>query len=135
ITMNINGVFYNRTTNENGTARLNINLNPGEYILTAIDPLTGLQMSYTITVLPTLNATDLEMKYKDGSTFNVTVLDGQGNPLKEAAVTFNINGVFYTRYSDSNGIAKLNINLMAGEYIITSEYDGMRIANTITIKD
>ena len=59
ITMNINGVFYNRTTNENGTARLNINLNPGEYILTAIDPVTGLQMSYTITVLPTLNATDL----------------------------------------------------------------------------
>ena len=135
ITMNINGVFYNRTTNENGTAKLNINLAPGEYILTAIDPLTGLQMSYNITVLPTLNATDLEMKYKDGSTFNVTVLDGQGNPLKEAAVTFNINGVFYTRYSDSNGIAKLNINLMAGEYIITSEYDGMRIANTITIKD
>ena len=135
ITMNINGVFYNRTTNENGTARLNINLNPGEYILTAIDPLTGLQMSYNITVLPTLNATDLEMKYKDGSTFNVTVLDGQGNPLKDTAVTFNINGVFYTRYSDSNGIAKLNINLMAGKYIITSEYDGLKVANTITIKD
>ena len=135
ITMNINGVFYNRTTNENGTAKLNINLAPGEYILTAIDPLTGLQMSYNITVLPTLNATDLEMKYKDGSTFNVTVLDGQGNPLKDAAVTFNINGVFYTRYTDSQGIAKLNINLMAGQYIITSEYDEMRIANTITIKD
>ena len=135
ITMNINGVFYNRTTNENGTARLNINLNPGEYILTAIDPLTGLQMSYIITVLPTLNATDLEMKYKDGSTFNVTVLDGQGNPLKEAAVTFNINGVFYTRYSDSNGISRLNINLMAGEYIITSEYDNLKISNTIIIKD
>ena len=131
--MNINGVFYNRTTNENGTAKLNINLAPGEYILTAINPLTGLQMSYNITVLPTLNATDLEMTYKDGSTFNVTVLDGQGNPLKDAAVTFNINGVFYTRYTDSHGIARLNINLMAGEYIITSEYDGMRIANTITI--
>ena len=135
ITMNINGVFYNRTTNENGTAKLNINLAPGEYILTAIDPLTGLMMSYNITVLATLNATDLEMKYKDGSTFNVTVLDGQGKPLANAKVTFNINGVLYNRYSDSNGIAKLNINLMAGKYIITSDYDGMRIANTITIKD
>ena len=135
ITMNINGVFYNRTTNENGTAKLNINLNPGEYILTAIDPLTGLQMSYNITVLSTLNATDLDMKYKDGSTFNVSVLDGQGNPLAEVGVTFNINGVFYTRYTDSKGIAKLNINLMAGEYIITSEYDGLKISNTITIKD
>ena len=135
ITMNINGVFYNRLTNENGTARLNINLNPGEYILTATDPLTGLQMSYNITVLPTLEATDLEMTYKDGSTFNVTVLDGQGNPLADAVVIFNINGVFYNRTSDSNGIARLNINLMAGEYIITSEYEDFKISNTITIKD
>ena len=135
ITMNINGVFYNRTTNENGTARLNINLPPGEYILTAIDPLTGLMMSYNITVLPTLNATDLEMTYQDGSTFNVTVLDGQGNPAKEVTVTFNINGVLYNRASDSHGIARLNINLIAGEYIITSEYDGFKISNTITIKD
>jgi predicted outer membrane repeat protein len=135
ITMNINGVFYNRTTNKNGTARLNINLPPGEYILTAIDPLTGLQMSYIITVLSTLNATDLEMKYNDGSTFNVTVLNGQGNPLAEVAVTFNVNGIFYIRHTDSNGIARLNINLPSGEYIITSEYDGLKIANTITIKD
>ena len=135
ITMNINGVFYNRETNENGTARLNINLIPGEYILTAIDPLTGLMMSYNITVLPTLDAADLEMTYKDGSTFNVTVLDGEGNLLADAKVTFNINGVFYNRYSDSKGIANLNITLMAGEYIITSEYDGFKISNTITIKD
>ena len=135
ITMNINGIFYNRTTNENGTARLNINLPPGEYILTAIDPLTGLQMSYTITVLSILNATDLEMKYNDGSTFNATVSDGQGNPLAEVAVTFNVNGIFYVRHTDSNGIARLNINLPSGEYIITSEYDGLKIANTITIRD
>ncbi|WP_407413313.1 C1 family peptidase [Methanobrevibacter sp.] len=135
ITMNINGVFYNRTTDVNGTAKLNINLLPGEYVLTAIDPLTGLMMSYNITVLPTLIAADLEMKYKDGSTFNATVLDGQGKPLAKAKVTFNVNGVFYTRNTNSEGIAQLNINLMAGKYIITSAYDGMAIANTITIKD
>ncbi|MBQ2635711.1 MAG: hypothetical protein IJG09_03280 [Methanobrevibacter sp.] len=135
ITLNINSVFYNRLTNENGTAKLNINLEPGEYILTATDPLTGLQMSYNITVLPVLFADNLEMKYKDGSTFNTLVLNGEGKPLTNAKVTFNVNGVFYTKYSNSSGIAKLNINLMAGEYIITSEYDGMRISNTITIKD
>ena len=135
ITMNINGVFYDRTTNENGTAKLNINLEPGEYILTAIDPLTGLMMSYNITVLPVLSADNMEMTYMDGSTFNATVIDGQGNPLANASVTFNINGVFYIRHTDSSGIARLNIRLMAGEYIITSEYDGMAIANTITIKD
>ena len=131
ITMNINGVFYNRTTNENGTAKLNINLEPGEYILTALDPLTGLQMSYNITVLPVLLASDMQMRFQDGSTFNAMVLNGEGKPRANAAVTFNINGVFYTRYTNSSGIAKLNINLMAGEYIITSEFDGMRISNTI----
>ncbi len=91
ITMNINGVFYNRTTDENGSAKLNIWLNPGDYILTACDPLTGLMMSYNITVLDVLNASDLNMTYLDGSQFEVSVLDGQGNKLANATVTFNIN--------------------------------------------
>ena len=48
-------------------------------------------------------------------------------------VTFNINGVFYNRLTDSGGVAKLNIRLMAGQYIITSSYNGCNIANKITI--
>ena len=133
VTMNINGVFYDRTTNEKGIARLNINLNPGEYILTALDPFTGLQMSYNITVLPVLNASDLNMTYKDGSKFAVSLVDGQGKALANATVTFNINGVFYNRTTDANGTARLNINLIAGEYIITSQYESAVISNTITI--
>ena len=133
ITMNINGVFYNRTTNANGTAKLNINLNPGEYVLTAIDPLTGLQMSYNITVLPVLTAEDLNMKYMDGSQFKATLVDGQGKALSGVNITFNINGVFYNRTTDSNGVAKLNIRLMAGEYIITSQYEYAAVSNKITI--
>ena len=133
ITMNINGVFYNRTTNENGTARLNINLNPDEYILTALDPLTGLLMSYNITVLPVLTADDINMTYKDGTQFMAKLVDGKGHPLENAGITFNINGVFYTRYTNSSGIACLNINLMAGEYIITSQYENAVISNKITI--
>lgn len=133
ITMNINGVFYNRTTNENGTAKLNINLNPGEYILTAIDPLTGLMMSYNITVLPTLTADDLNMTYLDGSQFKAKLVDGQGKALENAAITFNINGVFYIRHTNSSGIAALNIKLIPGEYIITSMYENAVTSNKITI--
>ena len=133
ITMNINGVFYDRVTNENGTAKLNINLNPGKYVLTATDPLTGLQMSYNITVLPVLTAEDLSMKYNDGSQFKATLVDGQGNALAGVNITFNINGVFYYRETDSKGVAKLNIRLMAGEYIITSQYESAAVSNKITI--
>ena len=133
ITMNINGVFYNRTTNENGTAKLNINLIPGEYVLTASDPLTGLQMSYKITVLPVLTAEDLTMQYKDGSQFKATLVDGQGKALSGAKIQFNVNGVFYYRTTNDEGVAALNINLMAGEYIITSQYENAAISNKITI--
>ena len=133
IIMNINGVFYMRTTNENGTARLNINLNPGEYILTAIDPLTFLQMSYNIKVLPVLTGEDVNMTYLDGTQFKATLVDGKGEALSGADITFNINGVFYNRTTDENGIAYLNIRLMPGEYIITSQYGQAVIANKITI--
>ena len=73
------------------------------------------------------------MKYRDGFKFTAKLVDGQGNPFAGQTVTFNINGVMYDRVTDSSGQAKLNINLMAGEYIITSSYNGSNIANTIAI--
>ncbi|MBQ9026260.1 MAG: hypothetical protein IJ104_07805 [Methanobrevibacter sp.] len=35
VTFNINGVIYNRVTNSEGIASLNINLNPGNYVITS----------------------------------------------------------------------------------------------------
>ena len=133
VTMNINGVFYNRTTNENGTARLNINLSPDEYILTAIDPFNGLMRSYNITVLSTLIAQDMTMTYLDGSQFHVKAVDKKGSPLFNARIEFNINGGIYYRYTNSSGVASLDINFMPGVYIITSKYEDAIISNTITI--
>ena len=131
IRLNINGVFYTRASNATGYVKMNINLNPGEYIITA--EYNGLMASNTIKVLPTIETHDLSMKYKDGSKFEAKVLDGQGKPYAGQNVTFNINGVFYDRVSDENGIARLSINLMAGEYIITSTFNGLNAANKVTI--
>ena len=131
VTFNINGVFYNRTTNASGIAKLNINLEPGKYIITA--DYNGCRVSNNITVLSTLKTKDMSMKYKDGSKFEATVLDGQGKPYPGQNVTFNINGVKYTRLSDSNGVSRLNINLMPGTYIITSSYNKLNVSNKITI--
>ena len=127
----INGVSYTRLTDGNGIVGLNINLNPGEYVITS--SYDGCRVSNKITVLSVLKADDLQMNYHDGSTFNVTLVDGQGSPLKGEGITFNVNGVFYNRTTDVNGVAKLNINLMKGEYIITSSYNGCNVANKITI--
>lgn len=131
VTFNINGVFYSRTTNENGTAKLNINLGPGNYIITA--SYNGESVSNKIDVLTRLVSSDLSMKYMDGSKFEVTVLDGQGIVSSGENITFNINGVFYNRTTDDDGLALLTINLMAGKYIITSYWNGYMKSNYITI--
>ena len=131
VTYNINGVFYTRTTNESGIAKLNINLGPGKYIITA--EYKECKVSNDIKVLNVLTADDISMKYQDGTQFVATLVDGQGKPYAQQTIRFNINGVFYNKVTDSFGQAKLNINLLPGEYIITSIYDGAMISNTIKI--
>lgn len=131
VTFNINGVMYERKTNASGVARLNINLQPGEYVITAM--YGGCNVANNITVLPVLTAENVTMSYKDGTKFKATLVDGEGNPLANTNVTFNINGVFYQRTTNATGVAALNINLMSGEYIITSSYNDANIANTIKI--
>ena len=133
VKFNINGVFYTRVTDENGIVRLNIRLDPASYIITAYNPVTGEQKANGVTVLPRIIAEDLSMKYLDGSTFNAALVDGQGKAISGVNITFNINGVFYHRTTDADGVTKLNIRLMPGEYIITSMYDECWASNKIII--
>ena len=131
VTFNINGVFYIRTTDSNGVVSLAINLRPGDYIITTI--FDGLDIGNKVTVLPTLVTKDLNMKYLDGSNFTAQVLDGKGTPLANQNVSFNVNGVFYHRITNEDGIASLRIRLMSGEYIITSYWNNFQTGNTIKI--
>jgi hypothetical protein len=89
VELNINGVAYNRKTNENGTARLNINLNAGEYILIAKNPLTDEIHKNKITILPIKTETKL-MGVKNvcvGDSFTVTASVNSS----VGAVVFNID--------------------------------------------
>lgn len=131
VTFNINGVFYNRTVNATGHVKLNINLNPGDYIITA--EYKGCKISNNIKVLPVLTGKDLTKKYDVAGQFEATLVDGQGNAYANQRIEYNINGVFYYRTTDSNGIARLNINLQPGEYIITSTYGQAAVSNKVTV--
>ena len=133
VTFNIDGVFYTKVTDENGIAMLSINLRPGSYIITAIHP-NGLMTSNTITVLPTISGSDVIKYFKNGTQYYAVVLDGNGNPLVGVNVTFNIDGVFYTKVTDENGIAVLNINLRPGSYIITIYHpNGLMASNLVVV--
>ena len=63
----------------NGVVSLDINLRPRDHVITTV--FEGLEVSNNVKVLSTLVTNDLTMSYHDGSTFNTTVLDGEGNRL------------------------------------------------------
>ena len=131
VVFNINGVMYERLTDEEGYAKLNINLAPGKYVITAM--YGDSMVSNNITVLPILTASDLTKKYGTTNQFKANLVDAQGNPYAGQNVTFNINGVLYQRTTDTNGTAALNINLMPSVYIITSSYGDASIGNTVNV--
>ena len=133
VIFNINGVLYKKQTDYEGIARLNINLFPGKYILTAMHP-DGLMYGYNITVLSTIHGDDIVKFFRNGTQYCAKFLDGCGSPLVNASVTFNINGVFYKKQTDDNGMARLNINLFPGEYILTAIHlNGEEKANIIKV--
>lgn len=135
VTFNINGVFYTKQTDKNGIAKLNINLRPNTYILTCIDPLTGLDIGYNVNVLPTIVAKSIVKTYLNDTQFHATLLDEKGNPVTNTNITFNIHGVFYKKLTNESGIATLNIRLIPGEYILTAydPFNGLDMGYNITV--
>uniref|UniRef100_UPI00388D6DAF Ig-like domain repeat protein n=1 Tax=Methanobrevibacter sp. TaxID=66852 RepID=UPI00388D6DAF len=134
VSFNIHGVFYTRTTNATGWAKLNINLEQGEYILTATNPVTGEMKSNKITVFTLIESSDLTKHFRNDSQFIIRVRGADGNWAKAGEeVTFNIHGVFYTRTTNETGHVKLNINIEPGEYIITTYYKDCAESNIIKV--
>ena len=132
VSITINRITYTKTTDENGTVSLAINLGSGPYgVITQVDSTSV--KSY-ITVLSTVNGSDITKYYRNATQYSVQVYNTNGTVVgKGEIVTFNINGVFYNRTTDENGIATLNINLPPSEYIITADYKGCKISNNIKV--
>lgn len=120
----INGKTYVDYTNGRGNAYLPIDLAPGTYKIKIKYSLLGkedYQLVYKeITVekqAVLLKAFNLNMKYKDGSTYDVIVKQ-KGKYMKKVYVQFTVNGKTYTKKTNSNGYAKLPIKIGVGYYRI-----------------
>ena len=71
--------------------------------------------------------------YLNESVILLKVIGKDGKVAANQEITFNINGVFYLRVSDDNGVVSLGIKLRPGTYIVTAEYEGCRVSNSITV--
>ena len=129
----INAKTYSAKTDNKGVAKLNINLKPGTFTITPINPKTSEQIARTLTVKSLIETKNLIMTEGDGSKFYVKILDSNGKASANKKVTLKVYGKTYTSQTDKSGQVKLTIKLKPGEYPITVEYDGLKASNLITV--
>lgn len=124
----INGIKYTRKTDNKGEARLNINLIPGEYtakVVTFSDEEyseTKTTIKVTVKANTKVDGTNVTKKFSQNLPYQCAVYDDFNRINCEVSIT--VNGKTYIRKTDSEGLAKLNIRLPAGEYTIKAEYKG-----------
>ena len=130
------GKTYNYTTLPNGVVRLNIDLNPGTYSITAINPVTGENKINKITIFNKLMGNkDVTNYFGAKSTYKVRAYDETGKVVGAGKlVIFKVNGKTYKVKTDKNGYATLSIKLNPKQYIVTAQFNGTKVSNKITVK-
>ena len=141
----INNKPYIKTTDENGVARLNINLGVGQYTAKLYFPGSDVYnktTAYAEVVIATdtyMDGINLTKNVGDSTPYQCAVYRVDNNQRVKDEVTLTINSKSYTRKAEDDGLYKLNINLKEGTYNIEAKYNGNHyfnpsyINNTITI--
>ena len=129
----LNSKTYSIKTNANGIGKLSIDLKPGKYSVTAINPNSSESVSKTITIKSVIVSSDLILKEGNSGKFNVKILNSYGKASPNKKVKITVNGKSYTKTTNKSGIASLDIKLNSGKYNITTEYNGLKSVNHITV--
>lgn len=129
----LNSKTYSVKTDKKGVGKLTIDLKPGKYSITSKNPKTTESITKTITIKSPIETKDMTMNDGDTNKFNVKILDCYGKASPNKKVTLKTNGKTYTLTTDKNGLASLSIDFEPGKYSITTEYDGLKNTNQITI--
>lgn len=131
ITFTVNGKSFNRTTDTNGMASLNINFKPGKYPITYcfagndyFDSSSGKATINVVKMNTKITASNMVMVYSNKTKYLLRLLDAKNNPLAGKTVSVKINGVIYKLTTNANGYAARTINLPVGAYNVLIQYAG-----------
>ena len=136
---------YTKTTDNNGNTKLQINLAyTGQYKILIKSPTTDQYYAANKTNTITIKAGAKKVKIeasnasyvpKSGKYYNICLKDESNNPIANKKVSLTIGKTTYTKTTDNNGNAKLQINLAyAGKYNITLRFSGDDIYSPSTKK-
>ena len=111
----INNVNYNASTDDNGVARLNLDLNPGKYSVNAVfegdDEYFNSTFSTTVEIKSPINANSVTKYYKASVPFTAQFFNTDGNALANRWVTVTVNGKSHSVKTNARGVASLQVNL------------------------
>ncbi len=79
-----------------------------------------------------LKSTDSKMYYRNGSSYEVTLLK-DSQPVENASLAIDINGVVFKRVTDEMGKVSIPISLTSGNYVVSTSYDSYKITNHIKV--
>lgn len=133
VSLKVNGVVYNRTTDDKGSGSLAINLMPGKYSI--VTSCNNVSRTNTIDVLSRFSAKDVTSTYGKQTQFSVKIVDKQGKPMNKILMTFNVNNKKYKAYTNSKGVASIKLNLNAGNYAVSYSADGISGKNSYKVKN
>lgn len=134
------GKTYKILTDGNGVATLPINLNPGQYTMTA--EYMGEAVTTRLVVLSgshIIMAEDIVKYFKNGTQYTVKVTDLDGNPVSGQKVEVKLNSAtwskqaYYNITTDGNGIATLAINLSPGQYTAEAKIGSGTVQSKIIV--
>ena len=146
VQIGFNGVVYERTTDKNGQAKLQINLRyAGTYTFAVAflgdDAFEGSFVVAKITVTkqtPKLTTTSASYKASAKTkTLKATLKSANGNPIAGKKITFTVNGKTYTATTNKNGVASVNVSLSTKKtYQFTVKFagDSTYYAKTVSSK-
>ena len=128
----LNGVTYDKITDDNGVVKLDVKLTKGVYLAEIIydgdDLTTNASKTCKVTIespiKTKLKIGDKYINYRQGSKclFYVKLLDANNNVIKNRNVTFKVAGKTYTALTNSYGNAKIYLNLKKGTYTVKYYY-------------
>ena len=134
VQIGFNGVVYDRVTDENGTARLQINLKAaGTYTFAVAylgdDQYNGSFIVAKITVNKQKGTLTVPAKtYKASAatkTLTATFKSAKGGLVAGKKVTFTVNGKTYTATTNDKGVATVKVSLnKKGTYSFTAKFAG-----------
>ena len=135
VKVSVGSKTYTVKTMSNGIASLNLNLKVGNYIVTAMNPVTGEKLSSKLFVYNYL------MENKDLSNFcnykqiyKVRAYKNGGKVASNVVVQIKVNSKVYKVKTDKKGYAKLALNLKPGTYAIKATYNKFAVSNRLTVK-